>query len=42
MDDLNLDPEFDKIRAEMLPNSGENILPVASASSAMTKSVTAQ
>ena len=29
MDDLNSDPEFDKILAEMLPNSGENIIPVA-------------
>ena len=31
MDDLNSDPEFDKILAEMLPYSGENIIPVASA-----------
>ena len=38
MDDLNSDPEFDKIRAEMLPNSGENIIPVASASSAIARS----
>ena len=28
----------DKILAEMLPNFGENIVPVASASSAMTRS----
>ena len=41
MDDLNLDPEFDKILAEMLPNSGENIIPVASASSAVARSHTA-
>ena len=41
MDDLNSDPEFDKILAEMLPNSGENIIPVASASSAVTRSHTA-
>ena len=32
MDHLNSDPEFDKILAEMLPNSDENIVPVASAS----------
>ena len=38
MDDLNSDPEFDKILAEMLPKFGENIVPVASASSAMTRS----
>ena len=41
MDDLNSDPEFDKILAEMLPNSGENIIPVASASSAVARSHTA-
>ena len=41
MDDLNSDPEFDKILAEMLPNSGENIIPVASASSAVARSQTA-
>ena len=41
MDDLNSDPEFDKILAEMLPNSGENIIPVASASSAVARSYTA-
>ena len=41
MDDLNSDPEFDKILAEMLPNSGENIIPVASASSAVSRSHTA-
>ena len=35
MDDLNSDPEFDKMLAEMLLNSGENIIPVASASSAL-------
>ena len=40
-DDLNSDPEFDKILAEMLPNSGENIIPVASASSAVARSHTA-
>ena len=38
MDDLNSDPEFDKILAEMLPNSGENIVPVASTSSAIARS----
>ena len=38
MDDLNSDPEFDKILAEMLPNSGENIVPVASTSSATARS----
>ena len=38
MDDLNSDSEFDKILAEMLPNSGENIVPVASASSAIARS----
>ena len=32
MDDLYSGPEFDKILSEMLPNSGENIVPVASAS----------
>ena len=37
MDDLNSDPVFDKILAEMLPNSGENIIPVASASSAVAR-----
>ena len=36
MDDLNSDPEFDKILAEMLPNSNENIVPVASASGAVS------
>ena len=41
MDDLNSDPEFDKILSEMLPNSGENIVPVASASSAISKVHTA-
>ena len=41
MDDLNSDPEFDKILAEMLSNSGENIIPVASASSAVARSHTA-
>ena len=41
MDDLNSDPEFDKILAEMLPNSGENIKQVASASSAVARSHTA-
>ena len=41
MDDLNSDPEFDKILAEMLPNSGENIIPVASASSAVARNLTA-
>ena len=41
MDDLNSDPEFDKILSEMLPNSGENIVPVASASSAIARSHTA-
>ena len=41
MDDLNSDPEFDKILLEMLPNSGENIIPVASASSAVARSHTA-
>ena len=41
MDDLNSDPEFDKILAEMLPNSGENIIPVTSASSAVARSHTA-
>ena len=40
MDDLNSDPEFDKILAEMLPNSGENI-PVTSASSAVARPYTA-
>ena len=35
MDYLNSDPEFDKILAEMVPNSGENIIPVTSASSAI-------
>ena len=40
MDDLNSDPEFDNILAEMLPNSGGNI-PVASASSAVARSLTA-
>ena len=40
MDDLNSDPEFDKIIAEMLPYSGENIVPIASASSAETESHT--
>ena len=38
MDDLNSDPEFDKILAEMLPNSGENIVPFACASSAIARS----
>ena len=38
MDDLNSDPEFDKVLAEMLPNSGENIVPVAAASSAIARS----
>ena len=38
MDNLNSDPEFDKILSEMLPNSGENIVPVASASSAIARS----
>ena len=38
MYDLNSDPEFDKILAEMLPNSGENIVPVVSASSAIARS----
>ena len=41
MDDLNSDPEFDKILAEILPNSGENTIPVASASSAVARSHTA-
>ena len=41
MDDLNSDPEFDKILAEMLINSGKNIIPVASASSAVARSHTA-
>ena len=41
IDNLNSDPEFDKILAEMLPNSGENIIPVASASSAVARSHTA-
>ena len=40
-DDLNSDPEFDNILAEMLPNSGENIIPVASTSSAVAGSHTA-
>ena len=38
MDNLNSDPEFDKVLAEMLPNSGENIIPVASASIAIARS----
>ena len=38
MDDLNSDPEFDKILAEMLINSGENIVPVASASIVIARS----
>ena len=37
MDDLNSDPEFDKILAEMLPDSDKNIVPVASASSAIAR-----
>ena len=41
MDDLNSDPEFDKILAEMVPNSGENIIPVTFASSAVARSHTA-
>ena len=41
MDDLNSDPEFDKILVEMLPNSSDNIIPVASASSAVARSHTA-
>ena len=41
MDDLNSDPEFDKILGEMLPNSGESIIPVSSASSAVARSHTA-
>ena len=41
MGDLNSDPEFDEVLAEMLPNSGENIIPVASASSAVARSHTA-
>ena len=41
MDDSNSDPEFDKILAEKLSNSGENIIPVASASSAVARSLTA-
>ena len=38
MDDLNSYPEFDQILAEMLPNSGKNIIPVAAASSAIARS----
>ena len=38
MNDLNSDPEFDKILSKILPNSGENIVPVASASSAVARS----
>ena len=41
MNDLNSDPEYDKILTEMLPNSGESIIPVASASSAVARSHTA-
>ena len=41
MDDLNSHPEFDKILAEILPNSGVNTIPVASASSAVARSHTA-
>ena len=38
MDDLNSDPEFDKILAEMPFNSGSNIVPVSSTSSAIARS----
>ena len=38
MADLNSDPEFDKILAEMLSKSCENIIPVSSASSAVARS----
>ena len=38
MDDLNSDPEFDKILAEMPLNSGSNIVPVSSASNTIARS----